>query len=164
MKIQKALGFEQAYLKELLGYEWNEADSTITTNVVGVLHLLFGILEMKLDSVKLLVAVLISLFKKTPVLVRLFQAMFFMVNGDKLQVFSLLGSIIKLILHIIGEQGEVAKFIAKIIQDRELIDGIVAWLKGLVTLLNKDKTFKISELREMITNMLEFLVLIMKKY
>lgn len=132
--------------------------------MVGLLHLLFGILEMKSDSVKLLVALLIPLFNKTPALVRLFQALYFMVNGDKLQIFNLLGSIIKIILHIIGLQSELSKFISKIIQDRQLINGIVSWLKGLVSLLNKDRTFKLSELREMITSMLELLVQVMKNY
>ncbi len=124
------------------------------TNLTGLLHLLFGILEMKMDSVKLLISLLIPLFKRTPVLVRLFHAFFFMINGDKMAIFELLGSIIKLILHIIGLNSDVSKFLVKIIQDRELIDGIVAWLRGLVSLLNKDKVFKLQELREMVTSML----------
>ena len=89
---------------------------------------------------------------------RLFQAFFFMINGDKAALFPLLGSLIKLILHVLGLKSDAGKFVAKIISDRELIDGIVAWLKALVSLLNKEQTLRLQDLREMITQMLELLV------
>ena len=109
-------------------------------------------------------ALLLALFRKTGVLVRLFQAFFFMINGDKAALFPLLGSLIKLILHVLGLKSDAGKFVAKIISDRELIDGIVAWLKALVSLLNKEQTLRLQDLREMITQMLELLVKVVGRY
>ena len=72
-------------MNQLVGYRL--LNNSIQIHISGLLHIVFGILELKIDRLKLLLALLIPLFRKNIGLIELFKGLFYIINGNKMAIF-----------------------------------------------------------------------------
>ena len=75
-------------------------EDTIEIKIAGLLQTYFGMIDFKMESVKLLVALLFPLFKKNPLVVRLLQSILYSLRGDYSSVWDLLSPLIELFIHL----------------------------------------------------------------
>ena len=63
-------GYSAESLERLLDYRVVNKE-TVEFDLAGLVHIYFGVIEFKLESIKLLVALFFAHFKNNPLLVRL---------------------------------------------------------------------------------------------
>lgn len=87
------MGFPLKSLRRLLNYRVVDAQ-TVEIGVAELLHAFFGIIDFKLESVKLLIALLVALFKENPLIVRLLESILHLLRGDSSSVYDLFSPLI----------------------------------------------------------------------
>ena len=64
-----------------------------------LLHTLYGLVDFKLESAKLFIALLVRLSQWNPLVVSLLQATFHILEGSNSQVYPLLSTLIQLFIY-----------------------------------------------------------------
>ena len=125
------MGFPLESLHRLLGYSILD-ERTIEVGVAGLLHTFFGIIDFKLESVNLFIALLFSLFKENPIVVRVLRSISYLLKGDTLSLHSLSLPLIQLFLH-----HDMLKSSHQPVEiDPQILEGLGIWLKAILSFTN----------------------------
>ncbi len=155
--LYKAIGITEQQLQEELEFKNEEAESKVSYKLSKIYHHMFSIrINRDIDSMQVLIGMVAPLFSNNPGMLKILQACYYMVIGEKKSIFDVLPVILKLAIHCLASSSHSIKLFALDLND-QILDGIVNWFLGIMGLLNKDKRVTTQEIADMIVQMVEII-------
>ena len=151
----KDIDLEFSDLQEALHYKNDPSTESISFRIPELLKLLFQFRKTRSsESVKLLIGMIAPLYLKNPGMLQILKACFFMVSGQKQKIFDVLPVILKLVIHCLTSTSHSIQVFGTKMSE-EVLNGIVNWFLGILSLLDKDKPVTAAQIADLVVRMVE---------
>lgn len=107
-----------------------------------------------IEALRMLIAMMAPLFENNPGMLKVIEASYYMLVGEKKNIFSVLPVILKLVVQCMTSRSHSIQIFGANLNDK-VIDGIVNWFSGILALLDKDKRITMNQIADLIVQMVE---------
>lgn len=102
----------------------------------------------------MLIAMMAPLYEDNPGMLKVVEACYYMLVGEKKSISKVMPVILKLVIHCMSSRSHSIQIFGASINDR-VLEGIVNWFEGILALLDKDKRITMDKIADIIVQMVE---------